>query len=113
MPSTPSTPPVTPPAPRPPTAATGAAMRAPPLEPGAAPPRPAADPAADRRAHDGADGARDAAALVESVRGPARHALRLRGKRRRHRCEKYAREYSQSHYPSLPGLAEARGLERQ
>src|SRR4051794_14988041 len=113
MPSTPSTPPITPPTAVPTTAPTGPAMRPPSLNPCAAPPRAPADPAADRRAHDGADGARDAAALVESVRGPARHALRLRGKRRRHRCEKYAREYSQSHYPSLPGLAEARGLERQ
>ena len=48
---------------------------------------------------------------IEACR-PARNALRLRGERRRDACEKYAREYCQSHYPSLLA-SEARGLDRQ
>ena len=61
----------------------------------------AADHAANRGADHRADRPRDAVALVKAVRGPARNALRLRGQRRRDGCEKYAREYCQSHYPSL------------
>jgi hypothetical protein len=36
--------------------------------------------------------------------------LRLRRERRRHRCEKYARKYCQSHYPSLPVHLKRGGL---
>ena len=71
-----------------------------------------ADHAANRGADHRADRARDAVAFVKAVRGPARNALRLRGQRRRDGCEKYAREYCQSHCrPFLFG--EARGLDGQ
>jgi hypothetical protein len=53
--------------------------------------------AADRGTDHRADRARDAVAFVKPVRGPAGDPLRLRGKRRRDACEKYAREYCQSH----------------
>src|SRR6185369_6094147 len=70
----------------------------------------AADHAADRGADHRADRAGDAVALLKPVRGSARNALRLRGQRRRDACEKYAREYCQSHYPSLLGSHQRAGL---
>jgi hypothetical protein len=52
----------------------------------------AADHAADRRADDCADRPGNAVAFVKSMRGTARHTLRLRCHRRAHQCKEYARK---------------------
>src|SRR5712672_1584243 len=50
-----------------------------------------AEHAFDARADHGAHRTRDPVAFMETVRGPARHALRVRG-HWNDQCEKYARE---------------------
>jgi hypothetical protein len=73
-----------------------------------------ADNATDRAADNRADRPCHAAAFIEPVGDTTRHTLRLRGNRRRQRCEQCAREQNpQLHCTTLYELGRGAHLPRE